>query len=307
MLMVYRAITADSGTNTKYESLKNRLIQHANRMRKSAKHDRRRNFDKSKMKSGETVFEYALRLETAAREKFGDDQIDLNDHELFKKFLDTIPDHIRTYFNKQRKERKRLDLKQFSWQDVLQELEENEWGKEKLDKDIKINMGTQQLKEYGSYREAVMASITNEKQTQRDYDIQVVVDYIMKQKEQEQQGQSMDRNYSRHIYQNRGNTNYQRREYSQKTESPQRYIEGGQRCTYCHRMGHSMEKCRFRLGLCLRCGEADHRIKDCGNQIQGCGDKEHSLENCPKNGSVSKMSEDRSCCKKLYCAKSSTR
>jgi hypothetical protein len=34
-------------------------------------------------------------------------------------------------------------------------------------------------------------------------------------------------------------------------------------CNYCERVGHTIDRCRRRLGLCLSCGAAGHRIADC--------------------------------------------
>ena len=34
-------------------------------------------------------------------------------------------------------------------------------------------------------------------------------------------------------------------------------------CEFCHRSGHKVSECWRRLGACLRCGNRDHKIRDC--------------------------------------------
>jgi hypothetical protein len=37
-------------------------------------------------------------------------------------------------------------------------------------------------------------------------------------------------------------------------------------CNFCKKFGHTMDTCRRKLGLCIRCGNAGHMIKDCPQQ-----------------------------------------
>lgn len=56
-----------------------------------------------------------------------------------------------------------------------------------------------------------------------------------------------------------------RSETNKKPEEEKKENNDG--CSYCKKAGHSYEKCRKRLGLCLKCGEKGHMIKDCKKHL----------------------------------------
>ena len=165
MLDSFRAMTADAGIKMKYEIIKSRLIKQAERMKRTAHHDQRNSFDRIKIRTSESLWAYALRLETAAIEKFGEDILEQDDKEIFKKFLDTVPDSIRIQVNKQRKLRKRLGAKRYSWNDLRQDLEEETFttSERKTADESEVRLGTEGSPVYDSYKDALIAGQKNQK------------------------------------------------------------------------------------------------------------------------------------------------
>ena len=289
MLKAFQAMIADSGTNVKYESLKNRLIRQANRMKKTSHHDPRKNFDSIKMKSNESTWEYAHRLETAAIEKFGDEFIDGKDNEILKKFLDTVPENIRRAVNKQRKIRKQMGVNRYTWSDVMQDLEE-ENGLQAFGNgpDVMIQSAFNDSKVYSSYKDALLSS-EKENEPQWQYMIKAIFQNTQKilDSRPDQRGRASAQGQ-------RGN-NKDRSQSGNRHSSSDRQVRENRSCNYCHQRGHLFEDCRVRLKLCFRCGSNDHFIGECKRKpsegtvtgpgkpvsCQLCGKSGHTAKNCP--------------------------
>ena len=179
MLKAYQAMIVDSGFSVKYESLKNRLIRQANRMKKFSYHDPRKNFDSISMKQNETAWEYAHRLETAAIEKFGDEFIEDKQKDVLRKFLDTVPENVRRTVNKQRKLRKQLGAKPYTWNDVLQDLEEDNGDLlSKKSQDMWVDTASAQPKVY-ALKDALKAGEQSE-EVQTNYIIKAIFENTRK-------------------------------------------------------------------------------------------------------------------------------
>ena len=285
MLDSFLAMTADSGINMRYETVKRRLIDQADRMKKTAYHDKRRDFDRIKMKPNESLWAYAFRLETAAIEKFGDDFLDDGDVEIFRKFLDTVPEEIRVQVNKQRKLRKRLGADRYSWYDLRQDLEEEvfEKGKhESSQNEVSVKTAMGDSKVFKSYSEALMASQSND-ETGVFYMVKATFDEAKKQTELLQKlTQDRGRSVGR---ENRNRTHPRSRSQSRRSgrqENPSSPT-GPKKCTYCQILGHEWQECRTRLGQCYRCGVKGHFKAECNQQTpeNSSGKTTYKPENSP--------------------------
>lgn len=149
-------------------------------MKKSSYHDPRKNFDSISMKQNETAWEYAHRLETAAIEKFGDEFIEDKQKDVLRKFLDTVPENVRRTVNKQRKLRKQLGAKPYTWNDVLQDLEEDNGDLlSKKSQDMWVDTASAQPKVFASYRDALKAGEQSE-EVQTNYIIKAIFENTRK-------------------------------------------------------------------------------------------------------------------------------
>src|SRR5215469_10308580 len=108
----YRNITCAG--EVKYEVLKDRIQEQVNRIKGGIKYRKRNDFQNAKKGKQEQIDHFAHRLETLARKRFGDEGINEN-KELFKKFLECIPDDLRDYINTKRKEKSRWAGRRLLW------------------------------------------------------------------------------------------------------------------------------------------------------------------------------------------------
>ena len=297
MLEAFKVMTTDIGLNIKYEVLKNRLIDQAKRMKKTSRQDKRNNFDRIKLNSGESLWAYAMRLEIAAIEKFGEDYLDLeDDKELFRKFLDTIPDDIRILITKQRDQRKRLGANRYSWNDLRQDLEDNIYGFEDFDssrqeKTVRMAVTSNQDQVFNNYKDALMAS-QDGKEVDQLYMIRATWQESKKQTELleklvQPRGRSSGRgdgnrgSGDRSSSRNRSFSGNRSSSYSGNRTSSSNTIqntEEQENCTYCRRTGHNWKICRTRRGECYACGEKGHLIIDCTKNSQEKKDKRESRQ-----------------------------
>ena len=301
MLESFKAMTADTGLNVKYDVIKKRLINQAQRMKRTSKQDKRNNFDRLKMFGGETVWAYALRLETAAIEKFGEDFLDLeDDKQLFKKFLDTIPDEIRIQVNKQRMLRKRMGAKRYSWNDLRQDLEEGTFNFEDSDRPTQeksVKMAARDDEDhrvYSTYKDALLAS-NNNKETDLLFMIKATFDEAKKQTallEKFVQPRGRDDSRGRADSRGRDNRNSEGgRSQSRNRQQGDNHDTEEKYCTYCRRTGHEWRRCRTRLGQCYACGENGHLIINCPKTAKK--DKEQGIQKDKE--SINKGQKEKKC------------
>src|SRR5678815_2520318 len=123
-------------------------------------------FDKARRDRSERIDMYAHRLETLARKKFGDDDVDGNKR-LLKKFLDTVPTSVTEYVNLRRKEKMRWAGERLTWEDVLEIVEDREFEGEREENERRevysgreryANERASPPPQYRSYRDALKAN-----------------------------------------------------------------------------------------------------------------------------------------------------
>ena len=279
ILEAFKAMTSDTGLNVKYDIIKNRIIDQAQLMKKASKQDKRSNFDRIKMHSGESLWAYALRLEIAAIEKFDEEYLDVeDDKELFRKFLDTIPDEKRVQIIKQREQRRRMGVKRYSWNDLRRDLEEDTFEMSASDsprheKTVRMAVQDDDNTVFDSYKDALLSS-QKSKEVDWLYMVKATWEESKKQTEllerltrprgRDSSRGSENRRFDRSSSGNRsysGNRSTGERSLSQSRQDSQR--EENEFCTYCKRTGHNWRICRTRRGECYACGKNGHLIANC--------------------------------------------
>ena len=120
---MYRAII--NVGDPKYEVVKNRIIDQVRRIKGGIKYRKKNEFEEARMEKGEKLETFAHRLESLAREKFGDDGIN-ESKDLMRKFLATVPSYVRETINAKRKEKMKWTKKRLMWWDVLEMIEDRE-------------------------------------------------------------------------------------------------------------------------------------------------------------------------------------
>ena len=100
---------------------------------------------------------YAHRLETLARVKFANEGINENKKN-FKKFLDTVSNYVSELVNLRWKEKLRWTEGRTIWDDILEMVENREFEGEESRADEEWTTVSMSKKQYGSYKEALMAA-----------------------------------------------------------------------------------------------------------------------------------------------------
>ena len=116
----YKTIICIGGP--KYEVVKQRMIEQVGRIKAGVKFRKVNDFDKVRMGKNERINVYVHRIETLARKKFGDEDINKN-KELMKIFLETVPFSVSEVINSRGKEKMRWVGERLLWETVLEMVE----------------------------------------------------------------------------------------------------------------------------------------------------------------------------------------
>src|SRR5215469_16157509 len=153
ILGFYKSITCAG--DPKYDVVRERIIEQVDRIKTGIKYRKRNEFQNAKLERHERIDEFAHRLETLARKKFGDHKINEN-KQLLRKFLDCIPTELQDYINGKRKEKLRWSHRRLLWQDVLELLEDYSWERGEVEEGwYRVRHGQ---KEFSSFKDALMSA-----------------------------------------------------------------------------------------------------------------------------------------------------
>ena len=263
----YDAMLEVGAVNLKYETVKAKLIKQAAFLKKNNYHQSsRRDFDKLQLNHGESLYKYAIRLETAARIKYGDIENEDSQKRILKKFIETIPDQNKKAFYQRRSEAKRYGG-HYNWEMLMQDL---------LDMDIlaindpstkRVNMGMKRTPQYDSYSDALKDTMNTEEKSELLYKVNVVVEWVQK-------NQDLVKNFT-NLPQNNPSKPYQ-----------QQY-PGNSRpfCNFCRKTGHEESQCRTKHGLCHKCGGKGHMALACTTPdiCTLCKSQGHRRKDCSQN------------------------
>ena len=257
----------------KYDIVKDRIIASVRRLKGSVRYRKKDMFEDARMEKGEKVGVYAQRLETLAREKFGDD--DINERkELMKKFIATVPEKVAARINERRKEWMAYKGKRMLWEDVLEMVEDANFD----DYEEVYRTSWDSNKDERSYSEVL--KVMPVKQMEEFLD-----DYYAGERNGNgrREGRERSGSYDRKkVYVVGRNGNNWRKERNVRNEIAENVREV--KCLRCGRNGHVRSECRWALGVCFGCGESGHMLRDCKNargmKCFGCGQIGHRVSEC---------------------------
>ena len=287
MLDFYKAIV--SVGEPKYEVVKQRILDQVRRVKAGVKYRKVNDFDKARRGKNERIDMYAHRLETLARKKFGDEDVDGNKR-LLKKFLETVPPSVTEYVNLRRKEKMRWSGERLRWEDVLEIVEDREFeGNEREEnerRDVYSGRGMTERAspppQYRSYRDALKAN---------PYEVMVkfLEDFYGGSEERLVNVGDVNANVSRQIG---GNVNVRRNDMYNQGSGRQGNVTNREnvnkivKCFRCGKTGHMISECRWANGTCFSCGQVGHMAMNCTDpQRSGCrrcGGLDHWVRDCPQ-------------------------
>ncbi|RXG71119.1 hypothetical protein Avbf_04773 [Armadillidium vulgare] len=264
MLDFYKAVV--SVGEPKYEVVKQRIEDQVRRVKGGVKYRKVNDFDKARMGKNERLDLYAHRLETLARKKFGDE--DVNENKLLmKKFLETIPTSVAEFINARRKEKMRWARERLRWEDVLEIVEDREFNVPERSENEQIHVFSGRSEnrgpptQYKSYRDALRAN---------PYEVMVkfLEDFYGGTPQMGvrmvNQRRRMNGNVSRNAQSGQGNqanVNGQNAD----TNVQNRVVT----CFRCGKVGHMISECRWANGACFSCGQVGHLANSCNNSQFG--------------------------------------
>ena len=291
-----------------YKEAQQRLREIVERQKRSVKYKRRDDFEKAKMKKNESLEEYAYRLETLARVKFGSNGIDRS-KALLIRFIDTVPQSVQAHIRRMRKDKARWSSERLIWSEVMDELADGTLDSDGSGAQVDFAFGenesnADEAPQYKTYREALKACPP-------EVVMSFVKDVVREQTERESRQQQRDGGKGRNQSQNRSN--------SRNRSSHQGYQSGSQpsgggysggnqignyrgnqstgnqggfwqsssqgtrvQCRKCGMFGHDERDCRSRG--CFGCGQFGHMVQDCranGGECYSCGQHGHLKRFCP--------------------------
>lgn len=203
----------------------------------------RRKFRNMQYIPGESLTFFCTRLEKAYKVAYGKDKEDRNDV-MIEKFMDCAPGHVQDKVENHIISVK-MGKKKVKWSSLKEMCRHLDGMRERKDhneqeKECTINLSQPAKK-------PMFTNSTNENR---------VNTFNVRSRQF-----SLDRNIS----------SLQPMEHHYKDSSKD--LLGGGRgyveqpfCSYCQRVGHVFQNCKFRLGLCFKCGERGHFIRDCNNR-----------------------------------------
>ena len=283
---VYRMVV--SLNNQKYDVVKERVIEHVERMRLSVNYRKKSRFEEACMKKGERVDLYAHRLETLARKKFGDKDINEN-KELMKKFISTVPDKVAAVINAKRKEKKKWTGLRLMWKELLELLEDERFDERGEGKSVYVGGRSEEYEER-SYRDILIAE-----------EMRSMKNLLQECLQQNNRGRSRERNVytgnrwnqDRSASARRERSASRGRQNSMNSRNEWNRMNGMNRrrevkCFRCNKFGHVRNECRWALGSCFGCGSSGHRVNECPNprvlKCFECGGAGHRANDCRMSG-----------------------
>ncbi|MEL6605960.1 MAG: hypothetical protein AAFP20_22335, partial [Cyanobacteria bacterium J06614_10] len=309
---VYRRMIGSGEPN--YEVVKERLIKQVRRMRDSVNFQKGSKFEDCRMEEGERVDLYAHRLETLARQKYGNEGIEEN-KELIRKFLATVPSEVKLAVNMRRKEKKRWTGKRLLWPEILEFLEDQRTGeeletltvREKTYKNVllsgeevgEVRRMIGKLKGGGEYGHQSRSPRSGDGVRSRSGSRgRPQGGWWTVGKVRQSWGQQNDRNGRRM------NGNMQQR--GGGMNAPRMNAGRGNmlQCFRCGQEGHSKQDCKLARGECFECGSREHMVRDCtkrkcslckgiGHLASECQKRLPRCGNCGEAGHFARMCEEK--------------
>ena len=269
---VYKAIV--NVGEPKYEVVKDRIIAQVRRIKGGVKYRKKNEFEEARMERGERLETYAQRLESLARKKFGNEEINAN-KDLMRKFLSTVPSYVRETINAKRKDKMKWSQRRLMWDDVLEMIEDREIEDHRSSREDReereIMVGRTERTGNQSYREAVMGNT-----------VEVMAKFL---EDYEKDRERRDEGWT-YVGKNR-EKNRNRNQNNRMGDSSMGVRMNEVRCLRCGRAGHMKRECAWANGTCFGCGQVGHLLRGCPNprnlKCYRCGEMGHKANECGVN------------------------
>lgn len=231
-----------------YEKTKRKLLRWHKEETETRATTARKNFDRARMKDGESVSIYCNRLLKLFKMAYPKKNHECN-NALLNKLKETVNKKLKNIIQNQIISHK-IDDKRITWNKI-----------QKLARiyDIENDLKEDETKE--SDEDIVVINLSN-KNNWHDNE------------KKEQNKSEKEGNYTRQYRNEEGRNFYKTRENINPN-----YEE---MCKYCGRYGHAYENCRKRLRECFKCGKPNHIARDCYARV---GERQRRYSESDRNGS----------------------
>lgn len=303
---VLDAMKAVRDADDSYEKVRDKLLEWYGNMKDLRKKKNRSNYEKAQFIKGESLYLYSTRLERLYKLAFPN-HIIKNSKSIQEKFQSSIPKSARSLLSSQIMSHK-VNNRKITWKLIQQCARYYDLDKEKShldqrgkdsesEEEIVINVGNERkYKDVATQNEQQDSKSTREQTSlvsnleQSSSCCGMTQFPAFNQSQVQNYGNQMQGccgNNLRHPASNtsysKGSNNYNANYQSQKVSTPisnprfqrpsTQLINKTTRCTYCNRLGHSVNNCRSKFNCCFWCGSGGHYLRQCpernGNSCKG--------------------------------------
>ena len=263
-----------------YQRIKARILDYYQMNKEKIDTDRKSQFEQAKMKPGELIGIYALRLESLAEKAYPNVPVE-NNKDLRKKFIKTVPEYFANQLYAHNTVTKGCTGRDLLWDDIVKlatlsqsEIEniqtgtayEMYYGNEIKSKEPTHGVNSQ-MTEYKNTKINNKKSnylfqepkgnnrMFNKKRYNAKYEINNNYNNV---KQNEYNGNSNINSKQGHVNTDQVKNGFQNR---------QRYFNStnkvAETCNYCKKLNHQEKDCRIKHRLCFKCGGTNHISRHC--------------------------------------------